>query len=489
MKTCSIKPIRFSLIVLALFAGGCSVGPKYQKPAIQVPTAYKEQPPDSYKESQGWKTAQPSDAVLRGDWWTLFGDPGLNALEAQVDVSNQNLKAAEARFDQARALIRVSQSQKYPTVTAGTQITSNRDSSTYAFATPTTSRNFGNFSLPIDVNYEVDAWGRVRHSIEAARTEAQATAADLETLRLSFHAELAYDYFELRSADAEQRLLDDTVDEYRRALQLTQNRFEGGAAAGSEVAQAQTQLEATRTQDADIAVRRAQFEHAIAVLVGKSPAVFSLAAKPLDIQPPVIPVGLPSQLLERRPDIAASERRVAEANEQVGIAHAAYFPQILLGAALGLEGQSIADWLNWPSRFWAVGPSVLQTVFDGGRRRAAQQSSEFNYNATVATYRETALDAFQQVEDNLAALRVLEKETQTQRAAVLAAERSLELSTNRYTGGLVTYLEVVTAQGATLANERAAVDIQRRRMDASILLIKALGGGWDNSKLPKLGDS
>jgi NodT family efflux transporter outer membrane factor (OMF) lipoprotein len=483
-----MKPIRISLVVLALFAAGCSVGPKYQKPAIQVPTAYKEQPPDSYKESQGWKTAQPSDTVLRGDWWTLFGDPGLNALEAQVDVSNQNLKAAEARFDQARALIRVSQSQKYPTVTAGPQITSNRDSATTAFSTARTSQNFGNFSLPIDVNYEVDAWGRVRHSIEAARTEAQATAADLETLRLSFHAELAYDYFELRSADAEQRLLDDTVDEYRRALELTQNRFEGGAAAGSEVAQAQTQLESTRTQDADIAVRRAQFEHAIAVLVGKSPAVFSLAPKPLDIQPPVIPVGLPSQLLERRPDIAASERRVAEANEQVGIAHAAFFPQILLGAALGLEGQSIADWFNWPSRFWAVGPSVLQTVFDGGRRRAAQQSSEFNYNATVATYRETALDAFQQVEDNLAALRVLEKETQTQRAAVLAAERSLELSTNRYTGGLVTYLEVVTAQGATLANERAAVDIQRRRMDASVLLIKALGGGWDDSKLPKLGD-
>ena len=483
-----MKSMRISLVVLALFAAGCSVGPKYQKPAIQVPTAYKEQPPDSYKESQGWKTAQPADTVLRGDWWTLFGDPGLTALEAQVDVSNQNLKAAEARFDQARALIRVSQSQKYPTVTAGAQVTSNRDSSTYAFSTSRTSQNFGNFSLPVDVNYEVDAWGRVRHSIEAARTEAQATAADLETLRLSFHAELAYDYFELRSADAEQRLLDDTVADYRRALELTQNRFEGGAAAGSEVAQAQTQLEATRTQDADIAVRRAQLEHAIAVLVGKSPAMFSLAQKPLDIQPPAIPVGLPSQLLERRPDIAASERRVAEANEQVGIAHAAFFPQILLGAALGLEGQSIADWFNWPSRFWAVGPSVMQTIFDGGRRRAAQQSSEFNYNATVATYRETALDAFQQVEDNLAELRVLEKETQTQRAAVLAAERSLELSTNRYTGGLVTYLEVVTAQGATLANERAAVDIQRRRMDASVLLIKALGGGWDDSRLPKLSD-
>jgi NodT family efflux transporter outer membrane factor (OMF) lipoprotein len=474
--------------VLALLIAGCSVGPKYQKPSIQAPTAYKEPPPDSFKESQGWKTAQPSDATLRDDWWTLFADAELNSIEQQIDLSNQNLKVAEARFAQARALIRVNQSQKYPTVTAGASITSNRDSSTYALATSKTSSSFGNFSLPIDVSYEVDAWGRVRHSIEAARTEAQATAADLETLRLSFHAELAFDYFELRSADAEQKLLDDTVVAYQRALDLTTNRFEGGAAAGAEVAQAQTQLEATKTLDADVAVRRAQFEHAIAVLIGKSPAVFGLAAKPLAAGPPVIPVGLPSQLLERRPDIAATERRVAEANEQVGIAHAAFFPQILLGAALGLEGRSVADWFNWPSRFWAVGPSVLQTVFDGGRRRATQRSAEFNYDATVAAYRETALDAFQQVEDNLAALRVLEKETQTQRAAVVAAERSLELSTNRYTGGLVTYLEVVTAQGAALANERAAVDILRRRMDASVLLIKALGGGWDTSKLPRLSD-
>lgn len=468
---------------LVAFLTGCSVGPKYQRPNVQAPAAYKEPPPDAFKE---WKAANPSDAQIRGDWWTLFGDSDLNALEQQVDVSNQNLKSAEARFAQARALIQVPQSQQYPTVSAGAQITANRDSSTYAIATPKTSSNFGNFGLPVDVSYEVDAWGRVRHSIDAARTEAQATAADMETLRLSYHAELAYLYFELRSADAEQKLLDDTVAAYRRALDLTQNRFDGGVAAGAEVAQAKTQLEATRTQDADIAVRRAQFEHAIAVLTGKSPAAFSLAPKPLTEEPPAIPVGLPSQLLERRPDIAASERRVAEANARVGIAHAAFFPQILLGAALGLEGQSIANWLNWPSRFWAVGPSVLQTVFDGGRRRAAQQSAEFDYDATVAAYRETALDAFQQVEDNLAALRVLEKETSTQKAAVTAAEQSLELSTNRYTGGLVTYLEVVTAQGTALANERTAVDILRRRMDASVLLIKALGGGWDSGKLPKL---
>lgn len=474
--------------VLSFFAAGCAVGPKYQRPVIQTPGAYKEPPPDAYKESKDWKTAQPADAKLRGDWWTVFGDAELDTLEQQIDLSNQNLKAAEARFSQARALIRVSQSQKYPTVSAGAGISSNRDSSTYAFATPNSSRNFGNFTLPVDVNYEVDAWGRVRHSIEAARTEAQATAADLETLRLSFHAELAFDYFELRSADAEQKLLDDTVIAYQKALELTQNRFEGGAAAGAEVAQAQTQLEATKTQDADVAVRRAQFEHAIAVLIGKSPAQFSLGPKPLVDEPPVIPVGLPSQLLERRPDIAANERRVAEANAQVGIAHAAFFPQILLGAALGLQGQSITDWFNWPSRFWSVGPSVLQTVFDGGRRKAVQQSSEFNYDATVAVYRESALDAFQQVEDNLAALRVLEKETQTQKAAVTAAERSLQLSTNRYTGGLVTYLEVVTAQGVALANERAAVDILRRRMDASVLLVKALGGGWDTSRMPRLGD-
>jgi NodT family efflux transporter outer membrane factor (OMF) lipoprotein len=473
-------------LTVLILAGGCAVGPKYQRPVVQVPGGFKEQPPEAFKESDSWKTVHPADSRLRGDWWMLFNDSDLNALEQQIAVSNQNVKAAEARFAQARSLVRVYQSQKYPTVTAGVGISANRDSSNTAVSSPRTSANFGNFTLPIDVSYEVDTWGRVRNSIEAARNEAQASAADLETLRLSYHAELAYDYFELRSADAEQKLLDNTVIAYQKAFELTQNRFEGGAAAGNEVAQSQTQLEATRTQDADVAVRRAQYEHAIAVLIGKAPADFSLASNPLSAEPPVIPVGLPSQLLERRPDIAAGERRVSEANAQVGIAHAAFFPQVLLGAAIGLEGRSIADWFNWPSRFWAVGPSVLQTVFDGGRRRAAQESAQFNYDAVVANYRETALDAFQQVEDNLAALRILEKETQTQRAAVNASRRSVELSMNRYTGGLVTYLEVVTAQSTELANERMAVDILRRRMDSSVLLIKALGGGWDSAQLPKL---
>jgi NodT family efflux transporter outer membrane factor (OMF) lipoprotein len=469
---------RVLLSLGALLMAGCAVGPKYQRPMVQAPAAYKEPPPEAYKESKEWKTANPADTLLRGDWWTLFGDADLNSLEQQIDVSNENLKSAAARYQQARALVRVNQSQKYPTITVGAEASSNRDSSNYVFSNSKTSSNFGNFALPFDVSYEVDAWGRVRHSIEAASAEAQATAADLETLRLSYHAELAFDYFELRSADAEQKLLDDTVTAYQKALELTRNRFEGGAAAGAEVAQAETQLESTRTQDADVAVLRAQYEHAIAVLIGKSPAVFGLASKPLNTEPPVIPVGLPSQLLERRPDIAASERRLAKANAQVGIAHAAFFPQLLLGASAGFQGQSITDWLNWPSRFWAVGPSVLQTVFDGGRRRATQQAAQFNYDALVATYRQTALDAFQQVEDNLAALRILEQETQTQKAAVTAAERSLQLSTNRYTGGLVTYLEVVTAQSTALANERLAVDILRRRMDASVLLVKALGGGW-----------
>ena len=470
--------MKVAVALIALLAVGCSVGPKYQRPIIQAPVAYKE--------SQGWKTAQPADTVLRGDWWTLFGDAQLSALEQQVDLSNQNLKAAEAQFQQARALIRVTQSQKYPTVTVGAGVSGNRNSATYAYTSPRTSSTYGNFILPFDVSYEVDAWGRVRHTIEAARTSAQATDADLETLRLSFHAELAYDYFEMRSADAEQKLLDDTVIAYRRALELTENRFAGGVAAGAEVAQAQTQLESTKTLATDVAIRRAQFEHAIAVLIGKSPSALTIAPKPLAAEPPAIPVGVPSQLLERRPDIAANERRVAEANAEVGIARTAFFPQLLLGATAGLEGQSITDWINWPSRFWSIGPSALQTVFDGGRRRATQKAAEFNYDATVATYRQTALDAFQQVEDNLIALRVLETETQSQRTAVIAAERSVELFTNRYTGGLVTYLEVVTAQSAALDNERAMVDILRRRMDASVLLIKALGGGWDTSRLPKL---
>jgi NodT family efflux transporter outer membrane factor (OMF) lipoprotein len=467
--------------VAALFAAGCSVGPKYKRPAAPAPPAYKEAAP-----AQGWTPGQPAAAMLRPDWWTVFGDSGLDGLEAQVDVSNQNLKAAVGRFEQARALIRFNRASRYPTVTAGGAITTNRESATRTLASPASSTQYGDFLLPVDVSYEVDAWGRIRHTIEAAREEAQATAADLETVRLSLHAELAVDYFELRSADAEQKLLDDTVAAYQRALQLTQNRFQGGVASGVEVAQAQTQLESTRAAEQDIAVRRDQYEHAIAVLIGKPPAQLTLPPNPWTAAPPRIPPGLPSELLERRPDIASAERRVAEANEQIGIAQTAFFPTVLLQAGIGFEGSSITNWLNWPSRFWAVGPSILQTVFDGGRRRASQQAATANYDTLVANYRETVLEAFQQVEDNLAELRVLQHEADTQHAAVQAAEHSLQLSMNQYTGGLVTYLQVVTAQSTALANEITAVDILRRRMDATVLLIKGLGGGWNVSTLPSL---
>lgn len=462
------------------------MGPKYTKPTVPMTPLPPELGSDQFKETKNWKRAQPADTTLRGDWWTMFGDPELDALEAQVDVSNQNLKLATARFAEARAAIRFNRAGLFPTLSTGVGITAQRGSANRTVVAPASTSAYGDFYLPVDLSYEVDAWGRLRRSVEAAREEAQATAADLETLKLSLHAELAYDYFELRSADAEQQLLNDTVKAYESALQLTKNRFEGGATSAAEVAEAQTQLDSARTQQTDIGVARAKFEHAIAVLTGQPPAALTLGAKVWSQEPPVIPVALPSQLLERRPDIAAAERRVAEGNAQIGIARAAFFPSLLLSVSGGFEGGGIANWLSWPGRFWAVGPTMLQTVFDGGRRRATSEAARANYDAAVAAYRQTALDAFQQVEDNLAALRLLEQETVTQNDAVASARRSLELATNRYRGGIVTYLEVLTAQNIALANERTAVDVRRRRMDATVLLAKALGGGWSTAQLPKL---
>src|SRR6202171_1573886 len=476
--------IRLGLVTIAaLLLAGCMVGPKYHKPAAPMTPAFKEPLPESFEE---WKTAQPGDQTLRGNWWEIFGDPQLNSLEEQVAVSNQSLKIAEARFQQARAMIRYNRAAQFPTISMGPSINSIHQSANRPFTTK--SGTTGDFLLPFDISYEVDLWGRVRRSVTAAREEAQATAADLQNATLILQAELAFDYFELRSSDAQKQLLDDTVKAYTDALQLTTNRFEGGAAPKSDVAQAQTQLETTRAQDTDIDVQRAQFEHAIAILVGKPPAQLSIAPAPLNLQPPNIPVGVPSELLERRPDIAAFERRMAEANEQIGIARAAYFPTVVLGGSGGLEGSSIASWFNWPSRFWAIGPAALQTLFDGGRRRATSQATTAGYDAAVAGYRETTLTAFQQVEDNLAALRILEQEAQQQKAAVAAAQESLQLFTNRYTGGVDNYLQVITAQTIALMNERNNVDILRRRMDASVLLIKALGGGWNVSKLPQVSD-
>lgn len=472
-------------LVLAFTLSGCMVGPKYSKPSAPVPSAYKEEPPASFKEGDGWKFARPGDEALRGNWWEIFADTELNGLEEQLTGANQDLKIAEARFREARAMIQFNRASQFPTISTAPTITSERVSSNRPFSISPFSAS-GDFVLPFDVNYEVDLWGRVRRTVNAAREEAQASAADLETARLSLHAELAYDYFELRAADAQKNLLDDTAEAYTRALHLTSTRFEKGASPKSDVALAETQLHDVQVADTDVGVQRAQYEHAIAILVGKPPAEFSLASGPLHLQTQPIPVGLPSQLLERRPDIAAAERRMAEANEQIGIARAAFFPTVSLNAVAGFEGSSIANWFAWPSRLWAVGPSFAQTLFDAGRRRATSEAATASYDASVATYRETVLTAFQQVEDNLAALRILEEESRQQKQAVASAEESLELSTNRYTGGVDTYLQVITAQTVALSNERNDVDILRRQMDASVLLVKALGGGWNVANLPKL---
>jgi NodT family efflux transporter outer membrane factor (OMF) lipoprotein len=484
----SIVALLLVLLIVAL--EGCTVGPKYVKPTVPTTANYKEEAPGSFKESDQWQPAHPGDQTSRGNWWEIFGDPELNRLEEQIADSNQNLKVAEARFREARAAIRFNRAAQFPTISTSPNASYVKSSDfSPSFPSKIQQSSKGDFVLPFDLSYELDLWGRVRRSVAAAREEAQATAADYATAKLSLEAELALDYFELRSADAQKQLLDDTVKAYTDNLQLTLNRFKGGVAPKADVAQAQTQLDTTRVQDTDVTVQRAQFEHAIAILIGEPPAKFSLAAAHLDYQPPGIPIGLPSELLERRPDIAAAERRVAEANQQIGIARAAYFPTVTLAGVAGFSGSQGSNWFTWPSGFWAVGPALAQTLFDAGRRRATSESARANYDATVATYRQTSLTAFQEVEDNVAALRILDNETQQQQQAVASSQESLQLFTNRYKGGVDTYLQVITAQTIELANERNAIDIERRRLDASVLLVKALGGGWDVSNLPKFGAS
>src|ERR1700693_372783 len=467
-----MKYLRLSPALFLMLLAGCMVGPKTQKPPVPVTPAYKEPPPDSFKESDEWKASHPNAGALRGDWWEIFGDSQLNALEEQLTVSNQDLKMAEARFRQARTMVRYNRAAEFPTISVGPSIQSLRLSPNQPyFPANVGSGSRGEFTLPFDFSYEVDLWGRIRRTVTSAGEEAQATAADLATAALSLHAELAVDYFELRSADAQQRLLNQTVEQYADMVKLTMNLLDGGAAPESDVVQARTQLDTARVQDTGIGVMRAQYEHAIAILIGKPPAEFALAPAPLNLEPPVIPVGVPSQLLERRPDIAASERRVGEANEGIGIARAAYFPSLVLSATGGLEGNSIVNWFTWPSRFWAVGPSMLQTIFDGGRRRATSEGALANYDATVANYRQTTLVAFQEVEDNLAALRILEHEAGQQREAVAEAQRGVEIFTNRYQLGADPYLQVVSAQTIALENERNQVDILRRRLEARGLFV------------------
>jgi NodT family efflux transporter outer membrane factor (OMF) lipoprotein len=477
-----------SAAALLLLTTGCMVGPKYTRPDAPIAPAFKET--SEWKEGDGWKVAQPNDAALRGTWWELYGDTKLNELEEQVDPSNQTLKEAEANFRQARAAIRFNRAAEAPTIGVAPSISGVRASANGPYTSPSLINNgTGDFTLPVDLSYEVDLWGRIRRTVTASKEQAQASAADLDTVRLSLHAEVAIDYFEVRNADAQKQLLDDTVKAYSDALQLTQYRFEGGAAPRADVAQAQTQLDQTRVQASDIMVQRAQYEHALAVLIGKPPAEFHLPPIPINVQAPVlpdIPVTLPAQLLERRPDIAEAERRMAAANEQIGIAKAAYYPTLNIAAIAGLEGTSVLNWFEWPSRFWAVGPTLSETLFDAGRRRATTESALAAYDGNVANYRQTVLNAYQQVEDNLVALHILNTESTQQHSATASAEESLKLSQNRYAGGVDTYLQVVIWQTTALTNERNDIDIMRRRLEANILLIKALGGGWDTSQLPNV---
>jgi NodT family efflux transporter outer membrane factor (OMF) lipoprotein len=484
MTRCSAAIAGAALLTLT----GCMVGPKYVKPSVPMAPGFKEAGPDSYKENSNWHIAQPADAAQRGEWWTIFGDSQLNTLEPQIAANNQDLKAADARFREARALIRFNHASLYPTVGVAPFVGGVRESSNQPYFSTTAVNGNGQsaIQLPADLSYEIDMWGRIRRGVSAAREEAQASAADRQTAMLSLQAELAVDYFEARSADAEEKLLDDTVKDYEEAYRITSNRFEGGVSPKSDVDQAETQLEAARVQARDITLQRAQFEHAIAVLLGVPPASFSLSNVPLDARPPAIPTGLPSELLERRPDIAAAERRVAEANDRIGIARAAFYPTLSLSGTVGFEGSSFANLFDPASFLWSLGPTLSQTIFDAGRRSSLSEQANASYDETVANYRQATLNAFQQVEDNLVALRVLTQEADHQHKATLAAQSAVQIFNNRYVGGLDTYLQVVTAQTTELINERNDIDIMRRQMDASVLLVKALGGGWNVTDLPKL---
>jgi NodT family efflux transporter outer membrane factor (OMF) lipoprotein len=470
---------------LLILLGGCSVVPKYHPPVVETPPQYKEQAAAPEPGAGQWKEAQPGDQSSRGKWWTIYADPQLNALEEQVTQSNQTLKISEAQFREARALIHSAYANKYPTLTTAPAIKASRSSANRSSGgNASSSSASGDFLLPFDVSYEPDLWGRVRIAVEGYAANAQAVAADLENVRLSLQAELAMDYFQLRSLDHQKQLLDSTVAAYQKSLELTTNRYNQGVASKVEVEQAQTQLEATRAQAIDLGAQRAQFEHAIAVLTGQAPSGFSLASQVNAVTPPKTPAGLPSELLERRPDIAAAERQVVVANIQIGVAKAAYYPSLDIAAMAGFEASHIADWFAWPSRLWSVGTTLTQTLFDGGRRRAQNEQVLAAYDATVASYRQSVLNAFQEVEDNLAALRVLAEESQVQESAVQSASRSLDLSINRYKSGVASYLEVLTAQNALLTGQRTAVTILWRQMVSSVQLVKALGGGWDSSQLP-----
>jgi NodT family efflux transporter outer membrane factor (OMF) lipoprotein len=462
---------------------GCSFAPKYERPSTQTPTAFKEQTPQSSEGTNLWKVAQPNDAVLRGKWWEIFNNAQLNALEEQVAISNQNVAAAFANFLSARAIVKEARAQLFPTLTANPSVTRSRQSSTGS-QTGSTGSTFTDYSLPLDASWQPDLWGRIRNTVKGNSFEAQATAADLENTRLTAQAELAVDFFQLRSQDALKQLFNDTVRAYQDTLDLTRIRFQTGIASDQDVAQAEVQLQTAQAQATNLDILRAQLEHAIAILLGKIPAAFSLPVESLSASPPEVPFGLPSELLERRPDVAAAERRVAEANVRIGVAKAAYYPNITLSASAGFQSASASSLLDWSSRAWSAGAGLAETIFDAGQRRATVEQSRADYENTVAKYRQTVLTAFQQVEDDLATLRILAHQVEQQETAVKSSERYLSLATERYKLGIDSYLNVVTAQAIYLANRQTLVNLQTQRMTASVQLVEAVGGGWNAAQLP-----
>jgi NodT family efflux transporter outer membrane factor (OMF) lipoprotein len=485
-----VRRIRFVAIVAGtiLLLSACTVGPDYVKPSVETPPAYKEA-----EGGAKWQIAQPKDDVIRGAWWELFNDPQLNALEAQVVISNQNIAVAEAQYRQALALVQAARAGYFPTVGVNGSATRSRTpfisgGSSGSSRTSSSARAVNNFLVSGNASWEPDIWGKVRRTVEANEASAQASAADLASIRLSAQTALAQDYFQLCALDAQKKLFTATVSAYQRFLDLTKNRYAGGVASKADVLQADTQLKTTQAQAIALGVQRAQLEHAIAMLIGKSASVFSIPETPLSLTPPTIPVSVPSVLLERRPDIAAAERLAAAANAQIGVAEAAYYPNISLTATGGFEGSQLSNWLIWPNRLWSIGAAAAETVFDAGLRSAQTAQARAAYDASVASYRQAVLTGFQEVEDNLAALRLLEEEAMAQDEAVKSARQSLQVSINQYKAGTISALNIITVQTIALNDEQTAVGIAGQRMTASVLLISALGGGWDTSELKRAGD-
>ncbi|MBV8113664.1 MAG: efflux transporter outer membrane subunit [Silvibacterium sp.] len=488
MKKTSANPIRPALAALALCSAlcGCLPGPKYQKPSAPAATApaYKESPAN-FKDAEGWKVAQPQEGMLRGKWWEIFNDPELNALEEQLDINNQNIKVNFENYMAARAVIREDRAQLWPTVTTGPSWNRARSSSNL---TNSSTANVGHesteWTLPLDVSWSPDFFGKIRSQIREAQYGAQVSAADLEVERLLEEATLAETYFEIRGQDELQRVLNDTVEADKKALELTQNQYETGIGSYISVVEARATLKQVESQALNVGVARAQYEHAIATLLGQPATGFSIPVKPLLISPPPVPIGVPSQLLERRPDVAATERTLAEANATIGIGYGAFFPTVTLSAAGGFEASQFTKWFDWPSRFWSIGPQLSQTLFNGGLYRAALQQYTAQYNANVATYRQTVLTAFQQVEDYLAATRILSQQILKQKEAVDSSKEELDLEMFRYQSGIDPYLSVTVAQTTLLSNQQSLTTLSVQQTVAAVELIQALGGGWDVSQLP-----